>query len=519
MLDVVAGNFLDAVGEREFDAPLIALLRSHGFTDIHYLHGQFEFGKDVIAKADDGLTQYVLQSKAGNVGLPQWTAMRGQIDLLRTNDLAHPNFDPAIPRVGILVLTGRLNGGAPLAVQDYKRQVLEGEEAPLVVWDRERLIEMMVANPEAGLAGTVEGPLLELLGHIDAGRVTDAEIETYSRRWIQDRGVLPWSAILEASIIATRLRLAERLDLSCVVVLALLRGLWASVHGVDPEPEEARVQATLVQDMFMAHGKLLWDQCNENLLDARSFIGGDPDGILLTYPPLCMRLVELLGLYALALDGEERAEVGQWILCFLRAQPGAAHPISDRWAVSLIPALLATGGQSGAEREAHIQDVVRWLGERHDHGNLGLAPPDASPDDEAEYLLGSSLEHVDRSARRSSYLAAVLLDLCAAFELPNSYDVAYNDISAVDATPQVPMPNDDVGQYLAADADVPLDTSPRYSESWAGGEGWRMAPHHDEDLDRFYLGRIGRFWDHLAISLVLRDRHWVACIRALDRAT
>jgi hypothetical protein len=47
--DVVAG-FLDTVTEREFDGPLIALLAARGFTDVHFLHGAFEFGKDFIAK-------------------------------------------------------------------------------------------------------------------------------------------------------------------------------------------------------------------------------------------------------------------------------------------------------------------------------------------------------------------------------------------------------------------------------------------------------------------------------------
>jgi hypothetical protein len=42
-----------------------------------------------------------------------------------------------------------------------------------------------------------------------------------------------------------------------------------------------------------------------------------------------------------------------------------------------------------------------------------------------------------------------------------------------------------------------------------------MASHHDEDLTRFYLGRLGYLWDHLSLSLVTRDRHWVAGLRGL----
>jgi hypothetical protein len=161
LLDDVVGSFLDSVGEREFDAPLMALLRSHGFTDI-FVHGQYEFGKDVIAKSEDGApVQYVLQSKAGDLGLSQWTGIRGQIDLLRTNELSHPSFDRTLPRRAVLVITGRLIGGAPLEIQDYRRQSAERGETPLEVWDRERLIELMTRSPEAGLAGAAEAPLLE----------------------------------------------------------------------------------------------------------------------------------------------------------------------------------------------------------------------------------------------------------------------------------------------------------------------------------------------------------------------
>lgn len=165
--------------------------------------------------------------------------------------------------------------------------------------------------------------------------------------------------------------------------------------------------------------------------------------------------------------------------------------------------------------------MVRWLGDRYDNDGLGLAPTDADPEEEAEYFLGNSLEHVSRNRRGTSYLPVVVLDLAAALELGDVYDVAYNDITAVGAHPAVPLPNDDIGQYLITGpgVNVPLDTSPRYAERWADGEDWRMAPHHDGDVDRYYLGRHGRYWDHLALSLVTRDRHWVAADRRLIRCT
>ncbi len=64
MLDDVIGNYIDSLTEREFDAPFEALLRLHGFNDIHFLHGCFEFGKDFIAKrAEDGVARASTHSK------------------------------------------------------------------------------------------------------------------------------------------------------------------------------------------------------------------------------------------------------------------------------------------------------------------------------------------------------------------------------------------------------------------------------------------------------------------------
>ena len=146
-----------------------------------------------------------------------------------------------------------------------------------------------------------------------------------------------------------------------------------------------------------------------------------------------------------------------------------------------------------------------------------MAGPYADPDVEVAYFLGGSLEHVELRERRESYLAAVLLDLAAVLQDADLYDLAYNEIAAVDIRPFVTLPRDDVNQYLTAGhgVDVPVNTSPKYAEQYAEGDGWRMAAHHDDDVSRYYLGRLGYFWDHLTLSIVSRDRYWVAGLRRL----
>ncbi len=88
MLDGVVDHYLQSVTEREFDAPLMALLVSRNFYDIHKIHGTFEFGKDFIAKreADGVIHQYALQSKAGDINLATWLHdVKPQVDTTKSH--------------------------------------------------------------------------------------------------------------------------------------------------------------------------------------------------------------------------------------------------------------------------------------------------------------------------------------------------------------------------------------------------------------------------------------------------
>lgn len=159
MIADVIGDYLDSLEEREFDGPFMALLRSLGFRDIHFLHGNFEFGKDFIAKRydQDGPAQFLFQTKAGNIALADWGACRVQIDMLRTNSLAHPAFDQGMPRKAVFVTTGRLVGGAALAAQEYAEHIAELGEAGFSTWDRETLVESIADAPEVGLGPRFRG--------------------------------------------------------------------------------------------------------------------------------------------------------------------------------------------------------------------------------------------------------------------------------------------------------------------------------------------------------------------------
>jgi hypothetical protein len=413
----------------------------------------------------------------------------------------------------VLVLTGRLTGGAPLEVQNYRDQA-ETSSATLEVWDRERLIELFAMSPAAGLTGFSDGPLLELLGKSGQGAVTESQIERFSERWLGGSGRIEWKALLEATIVSNRLRQDGRLDLAAFATLCLLRAVWATAHGIDPPSEFALAQADLAISAFASYADELWTARIEEWLDPEAMVRDDI-GLIVTYPVQCARLLEILAMLAL-LNKPESPQIAQWISDFVRSQPGAAHPISDRWAVSLLPITLVLASYDREVCQPYLTEVLRWLGDRYEEDGVGLAGPHADPEEEVAYFLGGALESTERPRQFGSYLATIVLDLSAAIEEHDLYELAYNEITAVDAHPIVSTPRDDIAQYMGRGpgADVPLNTSPKYLESLEG-DRWQAAAHHNDDTSAYFLGRIGRLWDHLALSLVTRDRHWVAGLRAL----
>jgi hypothetical protein len=516
MLDDVLGKYLNDLEEREFDAPFMALLQSMGYRDIHFLHGTFEFGKDFIAKRTDSerIIQYVFQTKAGNIALGEWNNLRGQVDLLRTNVLAHPNFDTALPRSAVLVTTGRLVGGAPLAAQDYKNYLISLGEIGFDVWDRETLLSFLKEIPEIGLIGSVQAEFLGLLARIDMGQPTDKDIEQYSRSWTHGEKSF-WRSLVECAVIAQRLRSRHRLDLCCFTVMAAIRAIWLQEHGKEPPSTESIVASDLARAMFRKYASSIRNALRKADFTSEKLIPVK-DGLAayVTYPVLCLRAAEhiaLLGLLMMEDDKTGAEEVTNQLCEFLSANPGAAHPISDRYAVSLIPIilLLSKFGRL-SEVNTYVRAGVKWVADRYDNNSLGLAAPDASPREEVDRLLGSCFDHVKLDRRPECYIATVILDLVSILGMRELYELAINDFLAVRAMPPTLEVGDGLSQYSLDGVDLRYEANAKYETSWSPTDNWKVAPHHHRSPSSYYLGRILRSWDHLAVSAVLRDRHFLA---------
>jgi hypothetical protein len=417
-------------------------------------------------------------------------------------------------------MTGRFVGGAALAAQEYAQHLKTRGEIGFSTWDKDDLVGLISGSPEVGLAGAAGGPLLTVLGNIDQNRVQEPELEAFSRGWLNTLDpVLLFKAALEAGVVANRLRRHERLDLACYVALCLIRAAWVFAHGSEPPNVNGQLVATTGRSLFRHYASDLFAGCNDEALDPLKLIRAhELPSAYVTYPVRCLRLVEILGLLGL-LEREEggttSARLSDFVVRFFQTNPGTSHPISDRWAVSLIPSLLllATTGHV-LTIPAVLKNVIRWIGDHYEAGSLGLAGPYANPDDELAHLLGSAFEHIALERRSESYVATVVLDLAAILQMKEVFEVARNDFLAVGAMPPVIEVDDTPGQYALGGGDTLYEPNVQYADAWLPVEGWKVAPHHKRGPVAYYLERIGRPWDHLAVSAVLRDRHFLGACRA-----
>jgi Restriction endonuclease len=528
-LDDVLGGYLDSVDEREFDAVFLTLLTASGYTDEHLIHGAFEFGKDFIARK--GKLQYAFQTKAGDINLAKWRPIRSQVEEMLWNDIAHPAFDADAERRAVLVTTGRLVGGASADAQQYqttlaKRVRRRGlwllrprQKPPFEVWDRESILALLELNPSMTLNGWGEPPLFELLGLLaDANRrrISIRSLERVTRSWVgEDLN----RATLATALVGNRLLVTQRPDLAANAACCLLRTAAIASHGTPPETADSAA---------MFAGRRLFEVYAQNLVDVISPLTEDPERLFglgneviggATYPVRCFAAIESMGLLGLLrLDEDDRAggeEIGHQLARFVQNQPGAAHPISDRWALSLVPAAVLLRRIGSDALTPWLESVIIWICDHH-YRAPGLASVYAEPVTELRFLLGSPLEHIELSPRKQSYLATVVLDLASVLDLPGLYRDAYNDFASDGIAYPVLEPADEVGQYLFDGTGLLSEANVDFDEDHQLSDGWQSAIHHRRAPDTYSLQRSNHSWELLAISTILRDRHFLSVTRELS---
>ncbi len=513
MLDDAIDAWLSSVSERASYEPLLAMLRTEGYEDLHLVHGQREFGKDLIGKR--GGEQWGWQVKAGDIGQSDWREIDGQLTELRTLNLGHGSFDLARPRRAVLLTTGRLTGNAPDLFREHNRQGRERGEVELELWDRDTLIGKLSGNPHAALRSSLDAELLGALASVQAAKATMDSIETFSRRWTDwEPERLASVAMIEAAILCETLKQQQRLDLACHLALSLLRGVWASTGLGD-----SSAVADAAGRLFETYAIELWSECDDRLLAEKGLVGFSGASAWVTYPIRCARIGELLGLLSIRLrdsDAELSGEIAAWIARFAQVHPALARPVSDAYALSLIPAVLTIASVNPVVAVGVLREGAVWLTKMSEPDQFGLAGIDADPAEQIGRLLGNTLESVQYPRRPSSLLAAVLLDLCAVLGEAELYADALNDFRACDICPQSIRLGEGRDCCLRDGDSNGLELNVDYAAKLPGGQP--PAAHHSDEAGST-LCAAGRAWDLLAIGAALRDRYFVRAITAVIAAS
>ncbi len=440
MLRDVVGNFLETLTEREFDGPLVAILSTRGFTDVHFIHGAFEFGKDVVAKKADPNTgvvrQYVIQSKAGDIGVPEWRAVRPQLEECEYNTLGHPSFDATLPRIAVLMTTGRLKGGAPADAAEYRKSVEARGLADLEIWDKSDLIDWICEDPELGIAGeTVQVGLMSVLTNVLDKGVTDRRLENYARCWLPPAGGNASRAAIEAAILVNGLLRVRRLDLALGVAHQLMRATAS-----DPDATTGASQAA--QRLILGLASRLLDQIEPLLQDPLDLARYTVSQLgQLNYLVICCRISEAFALgrtLAAAMQDEVLTARFQAALTVMAKQPGSSRPPSDLFATSVVLVTVVLQTFDRAAAVDYVRRAARWLLDRHDDdlAGLGLAALTEDEQTTAARLFGGALESTTLEPRTSSYLATTLLDLALFLELEDLYETLLVNFRALRIVPE-----------------------------------------------------------------------------------
>jgi hypothetical protein len=520
MLDAVFEGWISGLGERAFDETLLTLLRAQGFYDIHFTHGPYEFGKDFIAKRDEpSPVQYAFQSKAGDIGGSEWSALLGQLEELIGTQLTHANFDKSLKKRFILVTTGRLKGKAVIGPSDFRERLEKSGRGTFECWEKDTLVELFHGSSRFPVRPSAS--LEPLLGRIVSGLLSDRDLETGTSALIPGTGSTTneaYRSLLDTYLCAGELLRSGRPFQAIIAALAAIRTAAVLAHSSGTSP--TILHASL--DQLVLIGDAALGPLFETAADPDAWLDelGGTVGKFITYPVACLRTLEYLGLAALHSEhsGSEqaRATCVELIEQVLARQPGSFHPISDRYAASIAPpvAALARAGRK-ASVERIIRETTKWVCDVYERSEFGLGGPYSTPQYEVSCLLGAAFEDVALQPRRESLLAVALADAAYVFA-PSLYPAVVNDLLAVGIHPTAVHAKDESAAYFLRGFS---GTQALVNVRYPADAGTALLPHHALQTPARVPENMAGAAVPLALACLLRDRLFTDCLPRLRAAS
>jgi hypothetical protein len=526
MLRNVLEDYLSGIKEeRDFDFPLISLLRAMGYYDIHFTHGGGEIGKDFIAKKikDEVEYQCAVQSKKGDINQAEFrNNIMGQLYEASILGLSHPQFDRSMPRHVILVTTGRLIGNAPLTFQAFNDELeTKFQTEKVEFWGKEQLIQFFEDYgftsihqlTAKGLSGYAQF-FLTYSKALD-GNISDKEIEEFSRIWLDEtldyqKRVL--RAAIEAEIIATKL-IGNGLLYEALITYMCLARVVLQVMYETKDDYTLGVYKQIIEEnilplckLFHTEFKESWESTSKKLVWLTDAKSGFP---MLHYLVWCARVLEVTTLYFyLTKDQAEKEEIGSFLTEFIEKEVGVGHVPSDRYAIGLVWTTLMLIQQEKTNKAIDlIKKSTIWLCDRVENG-FGLARYDTDEYEETAILLGYPFEFIKAEKNHSSFIASVLSDLAAFIEDKDFYSNVVNDLEACGITYTYWYIPDTKAIFIIDTEECIMYPNVPHRDSINAFEDFDYAAHIKHEPDSFQVAQKVGLTSLILISLLLKDRYF-----------
>jgi len=439
MLKNVIENYLSSIREVDFFGPFKKLLEGLGYFDIHLLHGPTEFGKDIIAKKQDGesKSQYCFQIKVGDINLNKFLReIKPQLLEIITNKISHPNFDKSIPQEIVFVTTGNIKPPATASFQEFN-QFLNSKfgMGSIQTWEKSKIISDFYnigIEPFFELHNSPDfvERFFDLFSKIKNGeQITSFDITSYSDYWLKldlDNYTNKLQVWFEGYFFSKLLFETKNYYESVLFIIALCRVL-------------------IKNNLFDDDSILLYQSIKENIdafcLDFTNSLKNNRDVTLFgggvfsifAYPILCSRTLELLSLRMLLFEEIEKDQTelfGQ-----ILNEKGAYRPISDNYAITIFfiaQALLKFDKKEDLKK--YVNNCTVWICDRYQEH--GLSPIGYAPQDEYEQIMSERLTGLKYLEMKTSFASAIISDICAYLGDSNFYSVIANDLRAVEIIPE-----------------------------------------------------------------------------------
>ncbi len=523
MLRIVVEQYLASVtDERDFDAPFMSLLRAQGFYDVRFTHGRNEFGRDFIAKRseDGGGVQYSFQLKSDNITVPNWRELSFQIFEALSTDLPQSDFNANLPHRAVLVTTGTATLDATRSIHAFNENLAKRGIDGVELWPRAALLEQYLrVDPSTVYPPRSDGfrayaDFFVAYGHAMSGELNERALEKHSRYWAHPASTGPdavATAMLEAYALAERSKDIGDLHLALIAKLAAWRAVMVWIfEGVHESSflvdlmARARAAALSAARDYVEHVWTLRETAGARLARAVN-----ASGALFAYRVHAARFIEALALlYFLDDDGARRETTAERLRKVVVAEAGAAQPVSDRYAVSIVAAvraLVAMGRGDDAAR--YLQTVAVWvLGQYADRS--GLAPLEADEEEATEIFLAADFPELKRSKRTGSFLITAIVDLAAFLDDQALYADVVSDIETHKIHPEYVILSDTDAQLFYEHADLARIISVPFDRDAMVANHRMNAPHLTDEPTTFRLAEHYGSDTLLAISLLLRDRYF-----------